>query len=319
MESQTTIPEKKDLTNKEASDTGVSQEKHENLSDDIPASTSDKSEKIINETKEEKPLSLHQVENSTPFKESAELEKISQKPDENKESKSEIRNKESAIFPEMEMREAESTSQMEVTGTVAVPIEDKPKVEPSSSFTGAVKETHEPILSCDPKESEGEAQLVQFVAKPTVAKEESTNVLSEFAPVVQSTVDSNMETSQTVKVLLESAQVSQTVVDSLSVPPAIVDSNMETNEVTKVFSESTPTAQTVVDSHSETDHVKSNDMESSKIPVEQTQELDSSAVEKNVKVNLEPVMESKNVDVKIDSDEMTGTKNEEKVNAEGTE
>ena len=30
-------------------------------------------------------------------------------------------------------------------------------------------------------------------------------------------------------------------------------------------------------------------------------------------------MESKNVNVKIDSDEMAGTKNEEKVSAEGTE
>ena len=137
--------------------------------------------------------------------------------------------------------------------------------------------------------------------------------------MVQSTVDSNTETSQTAKVLLESADVSQAAVDSLSVPPAIVHSNMETSEVTKVSSESIPTAQSVVDSYSETDQVKSNDMESSKISVEQIQELDSSAIEKNVKVNLEPVMESKTVDVKSDSDEMAGTKNEEKVSVEGTE
>ena len=307
------------MSNEEAGDTRVSQEKHENLPLDIPAGAFDKNEKIISEAKEEKPLSQQQVEGNIPFKKSAEQEKISQKPDENKDSKLESRSKESAIFPEMEMKETESTLQMEVASTVAVPAEDKPKVEPSSSFTGAVNETCEPTLSCDPKESIGEVQPVQFVAQPTVAKEESTNVLPEFAPVVQSTVDSNTETSQTAKVLLESADVSQAAVDSLSVPPAIVHSNMETSEVTKVSSESIPTAQSVVDSYSETDQVKSNDMESSKISVEQIQELDSSAIEKNVKVNLEPVMESKTVDVKSDSDEIAGTKNEEKVSAEGTE
>ena len=319
MESQTTVPEKKDVKNKEAGDTGISEEKDENLPLDIPAGTSDKNNTIINETKEEKAQSQQQVESNIPFKDSAEQEKIFQKPAENKESKLEIRNKESAIFPEIEMREAESTSQMEVTSTVAVPVDDKPKEEPGSSFTGAVKETHEPTLSSGPKESVGEVQPVQFVGQSTVVKEESTTILSEFAPMVQSTVDSNTETIQTAKVLLESAHVSHADVDSVSVPPAIVDSNIETSESTKIFSESTPSAQAVVDSHSETDQVKSNDMESNKIPVKQTQELDSSVIEKNVKVNVEQVMESKNGDVKIDSDEMAGTKNEEKVTAEETE